>query len=381
MKDIAGVTASALRNSVTLHEEGERFINEDANRVFELQAVDGLMRELAKPSSKPFYTVSQRGVAHPQATPLGKRLINAVKYDLDEIRVLYPKAKFSPYFELFDAVVSPMRDRLQWLDHVSYPAWAELARSIKSSLGSRDFAARRRAHERGVRKNYIGLVRYLRDMQSFNSKLLIVRLDVGYKVEYSQHVSFETMQQDKDKLVEFILKSGQGAHVGHALKIEHGQTRGFHTHMLCVYNGQRVQQDVIIAKAIGDHWVREITGGKGYYHNCNAHKEDYHFLGIGMVNHYDEKAKAALELVAAYMTKPDYHVRLLAPSRARIYGRTEYPKNTPAKIKAALQRRKVAARNRRTKELTAADDTLLKKLLPPRGIPVPRKMPAPGDCR
>lgn len=379
VKDTTGGVSESLRNAAMIHDEGKRIITDDTMAAFELQAVDRLMRELANPKLKPFYwtKIGQREV--PQSTPLGKQLINAVKYDLVEIRCLYPKARFSPYFQLFEALVEPLRPKLELFDAESLPVWEGLVEAVKAGIRSPAFAAKRRAHERGVRENYSGLLRYMTDMLALNSKVLAVRVDVGTKMEHTQHVSFEDMQRYRDELMDFIRSTGEGFFIGYAWRIEHGQTRHYHMHVLVFYNGQRVRQDVTIARIIGDRWVREITGGKGYYHNCNAHKDEYKYCGIGLLSRLDESIREGLRRIAEYMTKPSYHLDLNVPPGARTFGRTAYPKNTPAKLEARRRQREQKAEAARLKvEQDAAYKHVrklfsqLKTFSPTRKVVVPR---------
>jgi hypothetical protein len=362
MKDTTGGVSDALRRNAIVHEGNKRVITADTDTVFQLQQVDEVMREVADRKSRPFYSGTSGDRLIPFATGLGKRLISAMKYDLLEMHCLYPKARFSPYFALFERLAEPRRARLQWFDASSFKDWQELVQAIREGVGNSEFAAKRRAHERGPRENHGGLLRYVKTMQSLNSKLLGIRIDVGYKLEHTQQMSFADVQRDREALVEYINASCDGNHIGHAWKIEHGQTRYFHMHFWIFYNGHKVQQDVTIAKMIGDHWVREITRGKGYYHNCNAHKEEYKYRGIGKLPQGDPNVEAGIRFVVAYMTKPDYHIRLVAPPGARTFGRTSYPKNTPLRLKAARLRREAAAERARAIEESNAVLKHAKKL-------------------
>lgn len=341
MKDSTGGTRDALRRNTMIQEQGRRVITDDMTTVFQLQQIDRLMRDLAGPKSRPFYSGTKGDKLLPFATALGKRLINALRYDIAEIHCLYPKAKFSPYFDLFEKLVEPLRPKLEWFDASSFEEWQGLVAAIRAGIHNPRFAAKRRAHERGPRENHNELLRYVKMMQSLNSKLLGIRIDVGYNMEHTQHISFADVQRDREALVEYIKNSCDGAHVGHAWKIEHGQTRHYHMHFWIFYNGHKVQQDVTIAKMIGDHWLREITRGKGYYHNCNAKKEEYKFRGIGRLPRGDQNVEMGIRFVVDYMTKPDYHIRLVAPEGARTFGKTNYPKS-PAKREAARRRREAA---------------------------------------
>ena len=93
------------------------------------------------------------------------------------------------------------------------------------------------------------------------------------------------------------------------------------TLILLLFNGAMVRQDVTIAKLIGEHWSKVVTGGIGIYFNCNAapYKNRFSHCGVGVVNKLDEATVAGFQAVADYITKPDPLVTLMMPSEKRFY--------------------------------------------------------------
>ena len=71
--------------------------------------------------------------------------------------------------------------------------------------------------------------------------------------------------------------------------------------------------------------------------NANARKEDFRKSGriaTGMINHTDKELRENLEIMASYLTKPDYFVKTTLPNNARSLGKGEAPK----KIKSGRPR-------------------------------------------
>ncbi|WP_146108876.1 hypothetical protein [Chromatium okenii] len=94
--------------------------------------------------------------------------------------------------------------------------------------------------------------------------------------------------------------------------------------MVNVLDGAKVRKDITIATEIGEHW-KSITNGIGNYWNCNAKKETYKHLGIGMINHNDIELRKNLIDASQYLTKVDYYLSLkpIDGKRNRIFGRGE----------------------------------------------------------
>jgi hypothetical protein len=115
--------------------------------------------------------------------------------------------------------------------------------------------------------------------------------------------------------------------VGFAWKLEYGLDKGFHYHLLLLFDGSRRQQDVKIAMDIGEYWKHEITSGEGVYWNCNARKSDYKACGVGRISRNDIELRAILkDKVALYLTKVDVILKLVMPDNHRSYGRGGMPK-------------------------------------------------------
>ena len=150
-------------------------------------------------------------------------------------------------------------------------------------------------------------------------KLMVLRLDLGYGKEHAS-ASMDRIIDDWAALKAFITTNFP-SYLSHVVKLEYGLQKGAHMHVLLLFNGAMVRQDVTIAKLIGEHWSKVTTDGTGVYFNCNAapNKNRFSHCGVGVFSRLDEATVAGFQAVADYITKPDPLVTLMMPSEKRFY--------------------------------------------------------------
>jgi hypothetical protein len=150
-------------------------------------------------------------------------------------------------------------------------------------------------------------------------KLMVVRIDLGYGKEHAS-ASTDRIIGDWEALKAFITTNFP-SYLSHVVKLEYGLQKGAHMHVLLLFNGAMVRQDVTIAKLIGEHWSKVVTAGMGVYFNCNAapYKNRFSHCGVGVFSRLDEATVAGFQAVADYITKPDPLVTLMMPSEKRFY--------------------------------------------------------------
>ncbi len=182
--------------------------------------------------------------------------------------------------------------------------------------------------------------KYIDDLSKNYSRLNMVRVDLGYQKEHKDNVTleeanknFKTMlnnRRSKPKVFEGM--------VGYVAKKEVGEDKGVHVHMLAIYDGQKVREDITKGTQIGEYWKDNIAKGRGIYHNCNQndYKEN---KAIGMIEHNDENKRKLLdEKVLTYFCKDEQSVdelKLNIKDRAFTRGIAPKPKSNagrPRKI-------------------------------------------------
>tara|TARA_R100000935_G_scaffold24731_2_gene44358 strand:- start:2766 stop:3572 length:807 start_codon:yes stop_codon:yes gene_type:complete len=198
---------------------------------------------------------------------------------------------------------------------------------------TKDFINNLYAYKDVISKNNIKLIKqekvntkkldiYMRQMLNHYSRLLIVRVDLGYSKDTIHLVSIEDFHQHSKKLREFIGKKEscfKGLQ-GNVIALEQGHDRGYHCHLLLMYDGSRHESDWYFAETVGEKW-RSITGGLGSYYNCHnsQYKQKYKdagTLGIGMIHRKNPIEIENSVRVALYLTRPDkedQHLRIKLP--------------------------------------------------------------------
>ena len=181
-----------------------------------------------------------------------------------------------------------------------------------------------------MQSNARSLLKYLHALRDHYSRLLVVRLDLGYHREFRRgapDIDPATVKGHWERLY-WYLRDSFPSMVGYVWKLEYGLYKSYHYHLILVFDGNQVREDVTLGKKIGEEWRKNITGGIGSYWNCNARKEDYAKagrLGIGAIRHGDEGLWANLVETALYLVKVDLYVRLDAPGVGRTFGKGLLP--------------------------------------------------------
>lgn len=116
--------------------------------------------------------------------------------------------------------------------------------------------------------------------------------------------------------------------VGYIAKMEYGQSRGHHFHVILFMDGQKVKSDQFIVQEVGKYWRDVVMKGRGAFHNCNqkifgSGMYAYKRVGIGMINHTDfEKRNVLKKDVLGYMTKREQLVRAdVSGKKFRVFSR------------------------------------------------------------
>lgn len=180
--------------------------------------------------------------------------------------------------------------------------------------------------ERASVKNTRSAHRYVVRLFERYSRLLVVRVDLSYGEHAKRSVTVQQACDDRERLFRNAKANRLFQHlVGYIWKCEFGNKKRYHYHIFFFFDGAQVRQDVTLAALIGEYWKQHITDGRGCYHNCNAHKEQYTELGIGMVSWNDSRMQQGLLRGIRYLTKADEWIRLALPEHGRSFGKGELP--------------------------------------------------------
>ncbi|AMP36957.1 YagK/YfjJ domain-containing protein [Ralstonia solanacearum] len=104
--------------------------------------------------------------------------------------------------------------------------------------------------------------------------------------------------------------------VGYVCSIEFSSTGGHHLHVALIFDGSQVRQHEWLGDLIGQYWVN-VTGGRGYYHNCN--RGNYKYPGTGLIDHHDAEKRSNLMRTLMYLAKKDQFVRVKASPKSKTF--------------------------------------------------------------
>jgi hypothetical protein len=168
------------------------------------------------------------------------------------------------------------------------------------------------------------VVAYFDDLFMDYSKILVVRVDLGYQACEADKISFERAHRDIQRFINYRQWQACFKHsIGYVIGRERGTSsttenggngRGYHFHCFILFDGQKVKNDVELAKQIIDYWQHRIVNSrrtpadeqtKIWYFNCNhkARTSGYRYDGIGMVQHSDELKRWHMISALIYLTK------------------------------------------------------------------------------
>lgn len=168
---------------------------------------------------------------------------------------------------------------------------------------------------------------YIDTLGKRNSKLNIVRVDLGYKKPHSQTTTLEEANNDLKHMLNNTRSKPSifGHQEGYILKREYTEDKGIHIHAMVIFDGQKVQKSAFKADQIGKYWEK-ITQGKGSYHNCHRNKYDHN--GIGILEHNDsDKRKILYDDVIPYFCKEEQDIEAMkSNTKDRAFTRGTLPK-------------------------------------------------------
>ena len=128
------------------------------------------------------------------------------------------------------------------------------------------------------RRNTQKLTKYVNQLVSHYSRVLMVRVDLKYHNSDKTEIGVDEFRDHMRVLLERLSnKDGSIKGLeGYAWALEQGYKRaesgGLHCHLLLIYNGAERQSAYYLAKKIGEIW-HSITNGRGSY--FNSHTSSY----------------------------------------------------------------------------------------------------------
>jgi hypothetical protein len=242
---------------------------------------------------------------------------------------------YNPYIELFFDTASEVRDRLGRLPKnpedvaigsiIGAEMFNEIVSVIRTNCGSNSFKKKVGIQKQNLARNFKSACSYVNALFDRFARLLVIRLDLYFN---DQKQGEQTSLADAQSHFNHFLNnrrnnSSFSSVVGYIWKLEYGEHRGHHFHVMLFLDGSKAHKDAFIGNEIGNYW-KKVTDEKGHFYNANMNKAGYKSVGIGMINHNEiEKRNTLLEVVVRYFFKQDQYLKMKYSKKLRTYGRGE----------------------------------------------------------
>lgn len=300
--------------------------------------------------TNPFRSRRRFGIPTIVQETLGKDLIQVVTRHIQNTENAFPHHQFSPCIQIVINAVNAadedcklkngycLADEAQELAIVQgervellVEKFNNLARTIRQEILSAGLYERIKSFRRNATERYKHFGAGCEAAVERNSKLLAIRLDTSSRVVDYPRPRIEGIAASEFEKMTNELRNHRMAFTDHlhktfkddleffAWKIEYGVTRGFHIHWFILLNGSAYQDRVKIPWRLGETWKNDITHGKGTYRNINAQSDPIQ-SGLRVLKCTDKDIWIHFGRIADYLTKVDYHIKLILPKNMRSFG-------------------------------------------------------------
>ncbi len=208
----------------------------------------------------------------------------------------------------------------------------DLVGAIRNTWKTKNIQAKvntRRYEANGRLKDYC---QYVNELFNKYARLVVVRIDLFYQKHLIGNKSAADISKDLDHLIENKrCNSLFDDMAGYIAKLEYGNEKGLHWHILFFFDGSKRcnTSHCHLAESIGEYWKNTVTQGQGDYWNSNAQSDDYQRkgkLGIGTINYNDVFLRGNLNYIVSYLCKMDQYFRPKFAPKVRLFRRGNYPK-------------------------------------------------------
>ena len=156
-----------------------------------------------------------------------------------------------------------------------------------------------------VQRRLTSLCKYTDALIKSNSKLDVIRLDLGYKIENRGQLTPDQVSNDLNTLYtnsrsNSIFKDLKG----YIFKLECGKDNNYHVHSIFFLDGNKNKDIITAGENIGKYWNNNITNNQGYYSNRNMEEYKDDGNGIGRIDYQDaDKVSKLKDNVLPYFAK------------------------------------------------------------------------------
>lgn len=169
---------------------------------------------------------------------------------------------------------------------------------------------------------------YINQLFDIHARQLFVRLDIHYGQSVSDDISLEEAIADREHYLRQVVRSREHL-VGYIWRMEYGKGRGYHHHLMFIFNGAHHQNDIRLGMQLGERWQSLGREARTYF-NCNARRSEYQQWetdGIGMVTYDDtRKRQCLLKHALSYLLEHDELLLTMMPERRNSIGKMQLPR-------------------------------------------------------
>ena len=305
-------------------------ISDDNEFRFRLEQLDSCLKNISRGHKLPFTILYNRSGYKESAESAfildAIRYLNVLPKEAMKVRIANPRiATLRNLFNNTDLHARIHNGKIVGADTVTTAEMLnKLVQDYRFAVSQAGFKQAYRKYQRASVKNLKGVMNYISHLQKRHSRLLVLRIDLSWANEHKADITADEARKHRQQLFRNMKKNPLFRHVlGTVWKLEYAPQRKFHYHMLFILNGNKAQQDGVIAHAFGRYWKHTITKGKGIFYNCNANKARYEDCGLGKLERGDSSKDKGLLKALSYITKIDACARLVLPGNARTFGRGE----------------------------------------------------------
>lgn len=202
----------------------------------------------------------------------------------------------------------------------------EFRDALNSAMHVKQIANFNRGEKRGAQS----INAFIDSLFERKAKLLLVRVDLYYdrqqKGSTKTDRSFDELIRGRDVFLQKLRRDYRHL-FGYLWKLEYKESRGYMLHVLAIFDGNKVQNDIALGNAIGTTWTK--LDNTRVYWNCNADKLKYEGWGtyaVGRVQYTDlDKIDNLKNHVIGHLVKMDPYLIAKMPRRYRTYGKSEIP--------------------------------------------------------
>jgi hypothetical protein len=222
----------------------------------------------------------------------------------------------------------------------------KLIQLLHSAVLSKPYKRRLSHRKEAATNNYKAGGEFLNTLFDTHSKLQVARIELGYAPK-----KWATLAAAKIDLQKFWNHARGKSYdnifgdlVGYAKKLEFSSLKGYHFHLILLFDETFPRDIKIRVTEVGDFW-KQITKGRGDAFDCRISHNEFHQAGIGVVRRADQLARdRLLKYGIEYLTIKDQYLKPFAP-KTRIF-ETSQEKSLITKRRKQEEAQRVALERR-----------------------------------